>query len=105
MFRLMFRIAGLAAIALAFALLVKDATRSIAGGELALTSLGLDAVTLFPAKFALLQPMLERNLHPLLWDPVALTLLRLPTWLGLGAFGALLFYALRPRQRRLDPGR
>ena len=105
MFRLCFRLAGLAAIALAFALLVKDATRSIAGGELALTPLGFDAVTLFPAKFALLQPLLERNLHPFLWDPVVLTLLRLPTWLALGAFGALLFYAVRPRPARIGAGR
>jgi hypothetical protein len=105
MFRLAFRFAGLAAVALAFALLVKDATRSIAGGELALTPLGLDAEILFQAKFAQLQPMLERNVHPLLWDPVALTLLRLPTWLALGAFGALLFYALRPGRQRIGAGR
>ena len=98
MFRLLFRVLGLVAIALAFALLVKDATRSIAGGELALTPLGLDAVMLFPLKFAQMQPMLERNVHPLLWDPVALTVLRMPTWLALGAVGGLLFYAVRRRQ-------
>ena len=104
MFRLAFRLAGLAAIALAFALLVKDATRSIAGGEIALTPLGLDAVTLFPAKFALLQPALERNLHPFLWDPVALTLLRLPTWAALAALGGLLFYAVRRRAAPIGTG-
>ena len=105
MFRIVCRSAGLVAIALAFALLVKDATRSLAGGELALTPLGLDVNTLFPAKFAQLQPLLERNLHPLLWDPVAVTLLRLPTWLALGAVGALLFYVLRPREQRIGAWR
>ena len=97
MLRLFFRLSALAEIALAFALLVKDATRSIAGDELALTSLGLDVATYFPAKFAELQPMIERHMHPLLWDPVTLAVLRLPTWLMLGAMGMLLFYAARPR--------
>ena len=97
MLRLLFRLAGFLAITLAFALLVKDATRSIAGGELALTSLGLDFVTFFPARFAELQPIVERNMHPLLWDPVMLALLRVPTWLALGLIGTLMFYAVRPR--------
>ena len=97
MFRLFFRLSAFAAIALAFALLIKDATRSIAGGELALTPLGLDLATYFPAKFAELQPLVERQLHPLLWDPAVLAMLRLPTWLLLGLAGALLFYAARPR--------
>lgn len=99
MLRRLFRLVGFVAIALAFALLVKDATRSIAGGALALTPLGQDAATWFPAKFPLLQPLLERNLHPFLWDPVALALLHAPTWLALGLAGTLVFYAVRPRRR------
>ena len=101
MTRLIFRLLGFLAIALAFALLVKDATRSIAGGTLAMTPLGQDAALWFPAKFALLQPLLERNVHPLLWDPVALTLLRAPTWAVLGCAGMLVFYAVRPRAARI----
>jgi hypothetical protein len=97
MARLFLRLAGFAGLAFAFALFVKDATRSIAGGELLLTPFGLDCATLFPTRFAQLQPLIERHLHPLLWDPVMLALLYLPTWAVLAAASALLSYAARPR--------
>ena len=87
------RLAALAALAVAFALLVVDGTRSLAGNEVLLTPLGQIAFDLWPDKMALLQPAIEKNLHPLLWDPVLLTFLKLPGWLILGGFGALLFYA------------
>ena len=91
------RLTALACLAVAFALLVVDGTRSLAGNEMLLTPLGQVAFDLWPEKMKLVQPGIEKNLHPLLWDPILLTLLKMPGWLILGALGTLLFYAGRRR--------
>jgi hypothetical protein len=95
MLRLAFRFAGFLAVAAAFVSLIIDGTRSIAGNVLSLTSLGQTALAFFPAKFPLLQPAIERNIHPLLWDPILATLFRLPTWLVIGLLGLLLLALTR----------
>ena len=97
MIGLLVRSTAFGVLAVAFALLVVDGTRSLAGNELLLTPLGKLAFDLWPERMALLQPAIERNLHPLLWDPVLLSALKLPGWLILGAAGAVLFYAGRRR--------
>jgi hypothetical protein len=100
MIRFLLRLIGLLALAGGFAALVVDGTRSIAASELRLLPLGDLAAAMFPARFAQLQPYVTREIHPLLWDPVLTTLLRLPAWLILAIIG-LLF--LRLAQRRRQP--
>jgi hypothetical protein len=95
MLRLTFRFLGFLAVAAAFVSLIIDGTQSIAGGALSLTPLGQTVSSLFPALFKALQPNIERNIHPFLWDPVLLTLFRLPTWLVVGIFGLLLLAITR----------
>ena len=51
---------------------------------------GSTAYWALPNKFPLLQPFIERQINPLLWDPVLLNILKLPTWLVLGLIGAWL---------------
>lgn len=80
----------------AFAAAVIDGARSIAADQLLLTPTGATAYWAFPNKFALLQSAVER-VHPLLWDPVLLDILKLPTWFILGVVGALLLYLMRKR--------
>ena len=100
MLRLALRLFGLLTLAGAFAALVIDGTRSIAAGEVMLTPLGSTAIWLFPAKFPILQPAVERHLHPWLWDPLLVSLLLTPTFLALGGLGLLLFAAGLRRRRR-----
>jgi hypothetical protein len=95
--RIVIRIFAVALLAGAFAAAVIDGARSIAADQLSLTPLGVTAYWAFPNKFPLLQPFIERQIHPLLWDPVLLNILKLPTWLIFGAIGAGLLYLTRKR--------
>jgi len=93
MLRLLSRFLGFGLLASAFAALVIDGTRSIAAGEVMTTPLGAVAFALFPTKFPLLQPAVERHLHPWLWDPALINLLLAPASALLGGLGSLLFAA------------
>jgi hypothetical protein len=95
--RILLRILGLALLAGAFAAGVIDGARSIADSHLSYTQMGVTAYWALPNKFPLLQPFIERQIHPLLWDPVLLNILKLPTWLVLGLIGAGLLYVTRRR--------
>ena len=91
MFRFLLRLVGLLSLAGAFAALVIDGTRSLAGGRVMLTPLS----DLFAQRIGLIERGAS-SLHPVLWDPVATTLLRLPLWLSLGLLGVLLLQLARP---------
>jgi hypothetical protein len=95
--RLLFRILGLVLLAGAFAACVIDGARSIADDHFSFTPLGSTAYWLLPTKFPLLQTFVERQIHPLLWDPILLNILKTPTWAVLAVLGALLLYAMRKR--------
>jgi hypothetical protein len=95
MLRLAFRFSGFLTVAAAFTSLIVDGTRSIAEGAVSITSLGQTAAAFFPAQFSALGPAIERNIHPLLWNPVLTTLFWLPTWLVVGLFGLLLLTLTR----------
>jgi hypothetical protein len=97
MLRIIFRFIGLMLLAAGFAALVVDGTRSIAGGEITLTSLRETATMIAPAKFALLQPALEKKLGLWAWNPVATLFLSIPTWIIVGGLGLLLVLATRRR--------
>ncbi len=101
MIRFVVRTLGLLVIAAGFAALVVDGTRSIAATDVRIMAFGDLCVTLFPAKFLLLQPLVERQIHPLLWDPVLLTLFRLPTWLVLALIGLLLMWLTQRRRTEI----
>ena len=100
MIRFLLRFTGFWLLAAGFVALIVDGTRSIAAGEIMLTPLGSTAIWLFPAKFPILQPAVERHLHPWLWDPLLVSLLLTPTFLALGGLGLLLFAAGLRRRRR-----
>jgi hypothetical protein len=95
--RLFVRFLALALLAGAFAAAVIDGARSIAADQLLFTPLGATAYWAFPNKFPVLQGFIERQIHPLLWDPILLHLLMLPNWLVLGLIGVWLFYLVRRR--------
>jgi hypothetical protein len=95
--RILARIIGLALLAGAFAAGVIDGARSIAADQLSLTPMGATAYWAFPSKFPAMQSFIERQIHPLLWDPILLHILMLPTWMVLGVFGLGLLYVARKR--------
>jgi hypothetical protein len=95
--RLLVRLLGLALLAGAFAAGVIDGAASIAADQLSITPIGRPLYLVFPNKFPLVQAFVERQIHPLLWDPVLVDILMLPTWLVLAVIGVGLFYVVRRR--------
>lgn len=100
MLRFIFRILGLFLLAGAFAALVIDGTRSIAGGGLLLTPLGKTISWFAPDALKNPQALLEGRI-PFLWDPVMVRLLLLPTWLVVGSLGTLIMALTRKRRPRI----
>jgi hypothetical protein len=89
MIRFIFRIVGFLLLTGAFVSLVIDGTRSIAGGAVSLTPFSRTLASIAPGKMEALKPALERINH-VLWDPVMVDLLLLPTWLVIGILGTLI---------------
>ena len=100
MLRYLFRTVGLLLLACAFAALIVDGTRSIAGDAITVTPLGQAANQFFPQKFALFQSAVQ-HVSPLLWDPVTVVFLLLPAWLVAGALGAIIMVATRRRRPQI----
>jgi hypothetical protein len=101
MFRLTFRFLGLLLLAAAFAALVIDGTRSIAGGALSLTPLEQTMLWLMPERFAKLKLALQHALPPFLWDPVTVHVLQMPAWFVVGIVGILLMLLTRKRRPQI----
>ena len=78
-----------------FVTLIVDATRSLTGGKLTITTVGDRAAVFFPDKLALAQEIVERHVHPLVWDPVLVDFQRLPVWVVAAVIGAILFRLAR----------
>jgi hypothetical protein len=97
--RLLFRLSGFLLLAAGFVAAVMDGARVLANSQFAYAKIGETAFRLLGERFLLLQPAVERHVHPLLWDPVLLNVLLLPTSLTLLALG-LLMHRLG---RRRDP--
>jgi hypothetical protein len=100
MVRSTLRFFGLFLLAAAFAVLMIDATRSIASKSLIVMELGQTASSLAPAKLASLQDAVKNHAHPFVYDPILVDFLRLPTFLFIAALGALFFRLARePRPK------
>lgn len=99
MLRLLFRSIGFLCLAVAFAALIVDGTRSIAAGAPAILPLGETISALTPDILTKMHTGIATHL-PVLWDPVLVTLLLLPAWLVIGGLGILLIVLTRrPRQK------
>jgi hypothetical protein len=98
MIRFLLRVVSLLLLAAAFAAVVIDGTRSIAGGEVMLTSFGDACARVFPSKYPLLQPAVQSHFPAWVWNPVMVDLFRLPTWVVFAVVGlVLLRLARKPR--------
>ena len=100
MLRFIARALGLLLIAAGFVGLVIDGTRSIANGGVMFTPIGEAAYRVFGERYLLLQPAIERHVHPALWDPVVLNLTLLPASVVGFFLGVLLLWL---GQKRPEP--
>ncbi len=98
MIRFIVRVIAVLLLAGGFATAVIDGTRSIAANNVQLTSVGDLFRTLQPAKYAQLQPMVERW-NPRLWDPVAVKALAVPACIVLALVGLFLLWLVRRRRK------
>lgn len=87
MLRFLVRAMGYLAVAGGFVMLVIDGTRTLANGMLSVMALGEAGFRLLGERYLLIQPGIERHVHPLLWDPIVLNLTLMPASLVLLAIG------------------
>ncbi len=101
MLRILARFIGLLLLAGGFIAMIVDGTRSIAGGELAITTLRRGAIELFPTLYENFQNSVMQK-SAFLWDPILTTLMIFPVSLTFGLLGAALivFGAKRETQMR-----
>jgi hypothetical protein len=90
MIRFLFRTLGLLFLAAAFIFLVYDGTRSIAANMLLYSKLVEIWSLVHQASLQQLQPLIEKNAPPWLWDPVITTILDAPATVVLAVVGAIL---------------
>ncbi len=100
MFSFLFKILGLFTLALALVLAVLDITRSITASEIVLTSLASTWANVSPATLLSSREAVQIWTHPILWDPILLFLLQLPSWL---VFWLVAMVFLKLGQRRENP--
>lgn len=100
MIRFIFRFVALLIFALACVFAVVDSARSVGASQFIFTPLSQTLAFISPDLPGLWGDMFN-NIHPMLNDPVLVTVLKLPTWLIAGTIAAF-FYAIghRPRRRR-----
>lgn len=91
---------GVLIFAASFIALIADGIRSLASDALVLTPLGQTWFQLMPGSLNLLQAVVQRYLHPYIWDPIIVTVLLWPTFAVGGVLGILLMLAGRRRRRR-----
>ena len=103
MFRFLFRLMAMVALAVATIMAVLDATRTIAASELVLTPLRGSWNAVSPSSLDGFRAFVAEHGHPLIWDPVIASVLNQPGFVLFGLL-ALLLYAIgrrpKPRARR-----
>ena len=98
MLRFLLRALGMLLLTAGFAALIIDGTRTIAASSLLMARFGDLCTYLLPKLFPLLQPAVERNVHPLLWDPLLRGFFLTPSWMVLTLFGLLLIWMAKRRR-------
>ncbi|WP_319412124.1 hypothetical protein [uncultured Cohaesibacter sp.] len=99
--RFIFSFVGLWICALALLALVLDGVRSIAANAIVMKSLGETWFEISRESLNLAQAVIQRNMHPLIWDPLIQWILMAPAWLVVGLIGLLFVYLGRKRRPRV----
>jgi len=97
------RILGYGLLAVAIIAGISDASSSIALSKIHLAPLGQVWFDLSPETLNLAQAVIQRYVHPALWDPVLQTVLTWPVWAVFAPLGlALLWIGAQRRRRRVQ---
>jgi len=99
MFKLIFRLLALLFLVLAAITAILDVTRSIADSTIVMTALGQDWFNFHLSSLNFSQAIIQRYVHPAIWDPGIQTILLLPSWLVFGVL-ALLFGLIGRRRKK-----
>ena len=99
MFKFIFKLLALVFLILAAITAVLDITRSIADSTLVMTALGQDWYNYSGSTLNFSQAIVQRYLHPSIWDPGIQKILLAPSWLVFGVL-ALLFGLLGRRRKK-----
>ena len=91
----MLRIAGGALLAVAAVVLTMDIMTTISSGGLSSRPLGQHWFDLHPPSLNFSQALIQRYVHPSVWDPAMVLLLNLPAWLVFGTVGLAFLFVRR----------
>jgi hypothetical protein len=105
MIRFLLRTLGLLFLAAAFIFLVYDGTKSIAADTLLYSKVDEIWSLVHTTSLQQLQPSLEKNAPPWLWDPVVTTVLDAPAVVVFGIAGAILILLGRRKKPLIGYGR
>ena len=94
---IVWRIAGWSLLVVAFVFTAAEAMVHAILNEYGIVAASRVLETLEPEFLAAFEATVANNLHPLLWDPVLLSLMQLPGWLLIGAPGVFLIWYFRDR--------
>jgi hypothetical protein len=94
------RLIGYVLLLAGIAALGAEIYRSLEAGHWVLLPFGEIWATIDIESLNIVQAGLERHVHPLLWDPVLLSIVLAPAWLVLGLPGLILILIARQRRRR-----
>ncbi len=100
--KFLFRVLGYGLLALAIIAGISDASSSIAQSQVYLAPLGEVWFDLSPETLNLAQAVVQRHVHPTLWDPFLQTALTWPVWAVFLPLGLFLLW-LGARRRRQQP--
>jgi hypothetical protein len=97
-FHFIFRAIGMVILALALVTAVLDLTRSIAASGVVMTSFAAAWESMSPTSFKSASAAIQSWTHPLVWDPMIVFVLGLPSWLVLWLI-AMIFLWLGQKRR------
>ncbi len=84
-------------LALAGFALVQDAIGYFASGRFSFAPLGQFWYSLHPFSLNLVQAVVERRIHPFLWDPILISILQLPAFAAIAIVGLVFAWMFRKR--------
>lgn len=99
--RFLLRLLGYLMVAAGFVAMIVDGARSIANSAIQFTPLGDVLASLLRDRYPMIQATIERQIHPLLWDPIMVQILRSPAALLALVLGFLLLSAGRRPEPRI----
>lgn len=101
--RIFGRVLGWVLILAAVAVLGADALAALDSGQFAPRPMGQLWFQLDPGSLNLMQAVVQRYLHPSIWDPGIVSVLLLPAFVVLAVPGVLLALLCRPGPERRKP--